>query len=64
MDQLSRVVDTLRASPLLEVVIGLGVIAGGVLLFRKPKIQRDADERLSALRRDKPDQYGKLRRPP
>jgi len=63
MDQLSRVIDTLRASPVLDVVVGLGVVAAGFLLFRTPRIQRDAEERLSALRRDKSDQYGKLRRP-
>ena len=64
MDQLSRVIDTLRASPVLDVVVGLGVVAAGFLLFRTPRIQRDADEQLSALRRDTADKYAKLRRPP
>ena len=63
MDQLSRVIDTLRASPVLDVVVGLGVVASGFLLCRTPRIQRDADERLSALRRDQADQYAKPRRP-
>ena len=64
MDQLSRVIDTLRANPVLGVVVGLGVAAGGFQLPRKPRIQRDADEQLSALRRDTADKYAKLRRPP
>jgi hypothetical protein len=63
MDQLARVIDALRANPLLGVGIGIAVGLGLVLLSRKPKIQRDADARLSVLRRDKADQYTKLRRP-
>jgi hypothetical protein len=63
MDQLSRVIAALRANPLLDAVAAMGIVAGAVLLLRKPKIQRDAEQRLSALRRDKADEYAKLRRP-
>jgi hypothetical protein len=63
MDQLTHVIDALRANPVLGVGIGVAVVVGYLLLHRKPKIQRDADARLSALRRDNPDQYNKLRRP-
>jgi hypothetical protein len=55
MDQLARLIEGLWAHPLLSVAIGAGALAGYCLLRRKPKIQRDADERLAALRRDKRD---------
>ena len=63
MDGLSRVIGVLHASPLLGALAALAVVAAAVLLLRKPKIQREADERLSALRRDKVDQYAKPRKP-
>jgi len=63
MDLLSRVIGVLHASPLLGALVALAVVLGAVLLLRKPRIQREADERLSALRRDKVDQYAKLRKP-
>jgi len=63
MDFLHHLLDALRANPLLGAVAAAAVIACAALLIRKPKIQREADERLAALRRDKTDQYGKLRPP-
>jgi len=63
MDQLTQVIDAVRAHPMLDVGIGAAVVAGYLLLRRKPRLQREADERLSALRRDKADQYTKLRDP-
>ena len=63
MDQLRQVLDTLRANPLLAVGVAVGLVAGYALLQRRPKIQRQADETLSALRRDKADRYTKLRPP-
>lgn len=63
MDQIWRMIDALRANPLLAAALGVALIGGVALLRRRPKIQRDADERLSALRRDKADQYTKLRPP-
>jgi hypothetical protein len=56
MDQLTRLIEGLWANPLLCIAIGAGTLASYCLLRRKPKIQRDADERLAALRRDKTDQ--------
>lgn len=61
MEALSPLLDALRANPL----VGFGIIAtlivGYLVLQRKPRMQREADERLSALRRDKSDQYTKQR---
>ena len=61
MDQLKHLIDALRTYPSLAVGVGAAAVAVAFLLFRKPQIQRDADARLSALRRDKNDQYTKLR---
>jgi hypothetical protein len=63
MDWISKIIEALRANPSLAVGIAVAAVLGYVLLQRRPKIQREADERLSALRRDKADQYTKLRRP-
>lgn len=61
MEALTPLFDALRANP----VVGFGIIAAAVaayvVLQRKPRMQREADERLSALRRDKSDQYNKQR---
>jgi len=63
MDRLSQAFDALRAHPLLAGGIGLALIVGYALLHRRPRLQRDADDQLSALRREKADQYGKVRPP-
>jgi hypothetical protein len=63
MDHILAIIEAARANPLLAAGIGVACIGGVVLLRRRPKIQREADERLSALRRDNPDQYTKLRPP-
>jgi hypothetical protein len=63
MDRLVQVIGVLRANPLLAIGVALALVVGYGLLRRRPRLQRDADERLSALRRDKGDQYGKLRPP-
>jgi hypothetical protein len=71
MDQLTHLFDslhtnlisTLSANPSLIAGAGLAAVALAYLLFRKPRIQREADARLSALRRDKNDEYSRLRLP-
>jgi hypothetical protein len=63
MDQLTHVIDALQANPLLAVGIAVAAVAGYALLHRRPRLQREADARLSALRRDKSDAYTKLRPP-
>jgi hypothetical protein len=61
MEALTPLVAAFRANPL----IGGGIIAVAVVCYlvltRKPKMQRDADARLSALRREKSDLYTKQR---
>jgi hypothetical protein len=63
MEQLMHILDTLRANPLLGAGAGVLVVGALFMLFRKPKIQREADARLAMLRRDKADQYTKQRPP-
>ena len=63
MDQLTVLVEMVRAHPMLA---GAGAVVVGIvsaLLQRRPRLQREADERLSVLRRDNADQYTKLRPP-
>lgn len=61
MEALAPLLDLARQNPL----VSFGIVAGAAvvyaLLTRKPRMQRDADARLSALRREKNDQYTKQR---
>lgn len=61
MDALAPLFDLARQHPM----VSAGVLVGAAVLYtvltRKPRMQRDADARLSALRRDKADQYTKQR---
>lgn len=61
MEALAPLLTALRANPLVGGAIIAAVIVVYVALTRKPKMQRDADARLSALRRDKSDLYTKQR---
>lgn len=63
MDHFTQVIDALRTNPWLPVGVVVALSAAYALLHRRPRIQREADERLSVLRRDKSDQYNKLRPP-
>ena len=63
MDQLTQMIGALRADPLLAGGVGGALSVAWFLLRRRPKMQREADERLSALRRDTSDRYTKLRPP-
>ncbi len=62
MTQLKPLIDLVSNNPLLGVGVALGLVALYALLHHKSRIQRDADRSLSALRRDKSDQYRDLRR--
>lgn len=62
MDQLTNlVVDALHADPRMWLGIAFAVLVLFIVLQRKPRIQRDADDRLAALRREKADRDGKPR---
>ena len=63
MDRLIRLIDAARENPALAVCVGLALVAGYVLLHRRSRMQRDADEHLAVLRREKGDHYGQLRPP-
>ena len=63
MDDLRRLIEAVQSSPLLGVGIAIAALAAVILLIRKPRMQRDADARLSALRRDNADRYSRLRPP-
>jgi hypothetical protein len=63
MEYFIQMIDALRANPLLGAGVAVVVAVGAFLLVRKPRIQREADARLSTLRRDKADQYTRLRPP-
>jgi hypothetical protein len=60
---LTSLTDAVRANP----ALGVGAAAAGLVLYyllqRKPRLQRDADARLAALRRENEDRYTKLRPP-
>lgn len=61
MEALTPLLTALRANPLVAGGIIVAAIVCYVVLTRKPRMQRDADERLSALRREKSDLYTKQR---
>jgi hypothetical protein len=61
MEALTPILTALRANPLIGGGIIAAVIICYVVLTRKPRMQREADERLSALRREKSDLYTKQR---
>lgn len=63
MEYLTGLIDAVQARPLLGVVLVAGLVLGYALLQRRSRLQRDADRHLSVLRRDKSDQYTKLRPP-
>jgi len=63
MHDLSTLIDMVREHPMLGVGGALAIAFGYWLLQRKSRMQREADARLSSLRRDKADQYTKLRPP-
>lgn len=63
MEPFAQIVNALRENPTMAGAAVAAIIAGYAWLHRRPRIQREADERLSALRRDKADQYSKLRPP-
>lgn len=61
MEALAPLFALIRAHPLTAGAVTAAALACYLLLTRKPRLQRDADARLSALRRDKADLYTKQR---
>lgn len=62
MEQLKPLIELVSNHPMAGIGIALAALAVYGLLHRKPRIQRDADKRLSALRGEKADLYRDLRR--
>jgi hypothetical protein len=62
MDQLNPLIDLVSNHPMVGIGVAVAALGAYALLHRKPRIQRDADKALSALRREKSDQYRDLRR--
>lgn len=63
MQDLTSWLKALRANPMLGVGAALVAVVVYFVLQRKPRLQREADRRLESLRRDKAEQYTKLRPP-
>ncbi len=63
MEQLWALIHFLRDHP--RAAVGLAVALLGVLylLNRKPRLSREADERIKQLRKDRAGQYNRLRPP-
>jgi hypothetical protein len=63
LDQLTTIiVGALHADPKLWLALGFAAIVLLIVLQRKPRIQRDADDRLAALRRDKAERDGRSKK--
>ena len=63
MERLSGLVEAVQSHPALAATAVLVLIGGYYLLQRKPRIARDAERQLAALRKERAAQYSKLRRP-
>jgi hypothetical protein len=63
MQDLTSWLEALQTNPMIGVGAAILVVVGYFLLQRKPRVQREADQRLETLRRDKAEQYTKLRPP-
>lgn len=63
MDRLSQLMEYIRANP--ANALGVAAVLVGIyyLLNRKSRLVRDAERRLEELRRERSDQYKKLRPP-
>jgi hypothetical protein len=65
MDQLWSLLDYLRENPKVAAVVVAGIVGFYLLLNRKPKMVKEAEEHLKVLRREKKEEghYNKLRFP-
>lgn len=62
MEQLFHLVEALQEYPVLAVAGLVALLGGYYLLQRKPRIARDAEQRLAALRKERGGYYTRLRR--
>lgn len=62
MKALTTLLDALRSNPLIGLGIVAAVLAAHLLLQHRSRMQRNADEHLAALRREKGSQYTGQRR--
>lgn len=63
MAYVAQLVQAVRDNPMLGVGLAAAIIVIVLFLNRRPRMQREADEHLAAIRRDKAEQYKKLRPP-
>lgn len=63
MDQIVALIDYLRAQPRVAVALAVGIVALYLLLQRKSRLEKDADQRLNSLHREKTGRYNSLRPP-
>lgn len=63
VDELTRVVEYVRANPTHGVAAAAAVVAIYFLLNRKSRMVRDAERRIEELRQERSDHYKKLRLP-
>jgi len=63
VDQLTRVIEYVRANPGHGVAAAVAMVALYLLLNRKSRLVRDAERRIDELRHERSDQYRKARPP-
>ena len=63
MDQLALLIEYVRANPMQSFGVVVVVVGIYYLLNRKSRLVRDAERRIEDLRRERADQYNKLRPP-
>jgi hypothetical protein len=63
VDQLAPLIEYVRANPMQSFGVAVVVVGIYYLLNRKSRLVRDAERRIEELRRERADQYNKLRPP-
>jgi len=63
MDQIAALIDYLRANPRVAVGVAVGILAIYLILQRRSRIERDAEQKLASLRQEKTGRYNSLRPP-
>ena len=63
MDQIVALIDYLRANPRVAVGVAVAILAIYLILQRRSRIERDAEQKLASLRQEKTGRYNSLRPP-